>query len=391
MDKQNEIKKFLSLDFSKISAATQEVKAQEVRIFGEIWENSLYRLDEQLKADSKESLELLVNSGGGSVFDGVAMASLIKRHEGDTTATGLGFVASIATVILLAADKVRLNKDAFFMIHNAWTWGAGDADELRKEADILEKISAQIGEVYLSQIEKNNKLIDGDLKKTRKSIKNMMKNETWLTADEALNLGLIDEIADNDATLKPLTEDQINNLVNKYGASAPKSFLNMANIEDKPEVKEVEETKQTEATFWDNVKNFFKSNPDKIQEIKGEVEKEQEAEKTTEVENAKALLTEAGFIILDKALLEETNNELEALQDQANKKDEALGSLQNEYDTIMSKLKEFEAEFNGPSAKAELEKEAQEPEKVNTRETILNELNEESDFKNSKFFKMLNK
>ena len=97
--------------------------------------------------------------------------------------------------------------------------------------------------------------------------------------------------------------------------------------------------------------------------------------------------------MLDKEQLEETNKELETLQNQANEKDEALGTLQNDYDAIMSKLREFEAEFSGPSSKAKLEskEETEQPKQTNTREDILNELNDEDDFKNSKFFKMLNK
>lgn len=405
MENQTKIKDFLNLDFDHLQPKANETRpqSQEVRIFGEVWENSLYLLDEQLKANENQPLELLINSPGGSVFDGVAMASLIKRHKGQTTATGLGFVASIASVILLAADKVRLNKDAFLMIHNAWSFDAGEAEDLRKTADLLEKISNQIAEVYLDQLKKNDKLINGDIKETRASIKQMMSAETWLTADEALKLGFIDEIADDAATLEPLTEEQLKNIVNKYRAKAPKTFLNMATLKD---TKETQETKdaENEASFWDKLKALFAANPEKLKEFKNESDEETVTEETEtdedektdeekekeELEAAKTLLTEAGYTVLEKEEQEQAKTESEALQNAANLSKEENKTLQNNYDSIMSKLKEFEKEFSGPSSITKLENKEEKPKEKNSIDAILEELNEGENVKDSKFFKMLN-
>jgi ATP-dependent protease ClpP protease subunit len=165
MNKKDEINNFLELDFSETNVSNQ----QETRIFGEIFEGSLELFDTFISsAKPEEKIEFFVNSGGGSVFDGVAMSSLIKRHKGETVGTGIGFVASIASVILLSADRVRLHKDAFLMIHNASIgFTFGEASQLRKDAAVLDKISNQISEIYVSQIAKNSKLINGSKEETR--------------------------------------------------------------------------------------------------------------------------------------------------------------------------------------------------------------------------------
>ena len=95
-------------------------------LFDAIDEWSLSQLKDFIESSSG-SFEILLSSGGGSVFDGIAMSGLIQRHSAKTTVTGVGFVASIATVVLLAADNVKLDKNAFIMIHNAWTFEAGEA------------------------------------------------------------------------------------------------------------------------------------------------------------------------------------------------------------------------------------------------------------------------
>lgn len=373
-----------------IKNQTDTQNEQLYKLFGEVYYLTLFDFNSFLENTAQnKDVELLISSPGGSVFDGLTISSLIQRHQGQTTATGAGLVASIASVILLSADKVRLNKDAFLMIHNAWSYDAGNAEELRKTAEILDKISLQIAQIYTNQIEKNGKLIDGDREKTLKAVKKMMKAETWLNAAEALELGFIDEIEEEEKEIKPLTDDEKKQLLNKYGANAPKAFLNsiiMQDIENKPQAAE-QETPQN-AGFWETLKNIFRANPEKIEEVKNEIETEQAKEQAYELETAVELLRSAGYTVLTEEENNAQEEENEAVKNNALDVAEKFDKLQKEHNTILSKLKEFEAEFNAPSAKSELNADEVEEEETE-REKLLKKYS--NSVENTKFFSLLNK
>jgi ATP-dependent Clp protease protease subunit len=385
MDKQKEIKDFLNLNFAENvgnSAKTQAL-SNELKIFGEIYEYSLFELNRQLIEAKGENLEILINSGGGSVFDGVAMANLIKRYEGQTVSNGIGLVASIASVVLLSADLVRMDKDAFLMIHNAWSYEAGEAEELRQTADVLDKISDQIAEIYTAKTELNNKLIDGDRDKTKKSYKNMMSRETWLTAAEALELGLIDEVIETPRKAN-LNDKEIQNLISKYANRAPVAFLNkfVMNTEEN-------KTENNDLGFWDKLKAFFKTNPEKIQEIKNEVEAEASQEETEKLEAAKELLTNKGFTVLTSEEKSENEEKLKLALNEVSEKSDNFDELETKYNNIMSKLKEFENEASKPSGQTEYNNEVEEK-KPTAREEILKRVSNKN-LQESRFFNKLNK
>ena len=126
---------------------------------------------------------LHINSPGGDVFEGTAIASAIASHKGKVTAYIDGVAASAATRVALAASEVRMAESSLFMIHNSWTMALGNKDELRATADLLEKVDATINADYA--------------KKTGKSteeIASLMAAETWFTAQEALDAKFIDAI-----------------------------------------------------------------------------------------------------------------------------------------------------------------------------------------------------
>ena len=123
-----------------------------------------------------KNLDIYVNSGGGSVFAGMAIYNMLKRFKGCKTTHIDGLAGSISSVIALAADRVIIPSNAYFMIHKPWTWTYGNANDLRKLADDMDKIEQGILNVY------KDHLRDGvDFEK----IKKMVNDETWLTGDEA--------------------------------------------------------------------------------------------------------------------------------------------------------------------------------------------------------------
>ena len=140
---------------------------------------------EEIKEYENKELAIHINSLGGEVFEGMAIYSIIQRRKAKTTVYIEGIAASIASVIALAADEVIMSENSLLMIHNAWGGSSGDAKEMRKQADVLDKISNEIAEIYV--------------KKTHlpyNEIERMMSEETWLTAEEAVALGFVDSISE---------------------------------------------------------------------------------------------------------------------------------------------------------------------------------------------------
>ena len=123
-----------------------------------------------------QQLNIYVNSGGGSVFAGLAIYNMLKRHKAHKTVYIDGLAASIASVIALAGDKIVIPSNAFMMIHKPWSWTAGNATDLRKMADDLDRIEQGILNVYAENL-RDSAHMD--------AIKEMVNAETWLVGADA--------------------------------------------------------------------------------------------------------------------------------------------------------------------------------------------------------------
>lgn len=132
-------------------------------------------------------IEININSNGGDVAAGLAIANAIKAYsKGKTTCNVLGVAASMASVIACAGDELKMGQGAFLMVHNPWTVTMGNAEELRKDADTLDKMRDSILSFYQSKA----------YGKTADDLKALMDAETWLNADEARAAGfLVDDYA----------------------------------------------------------------------------------------------------------------------------------------------------------------------------------------------------
>lgn len=145
-------------------------------------------IKDQLKDMSNEK-EIIVNinSNGGDVFSGVAIYNMLRRQKAHITVNIDGLAASIASVIAMAGDTINMPNNAVLMIHNAWTQITGDSNEFKKQADSLERINSVVFNSYLDK----NPDLDHAL------LRQYMDEETWFTANEAEELGLIDNITEN--------------------------------------------------------------------------------------------------------------------------------------------------------------------------------------------------
>lgn len=135
-----------------------------------------------------KNLNIYLNSGGGSVFAGIAIYNMLKRNHAYKTVYVDGLAASIASVIALAGDKTIIPATAQFMIHSPWSICVGNAVDFRKMADDLDKIETSIINVYKENLKDGidiNEIIE------------MVHNETWLNGEQAsqyFNIEVSDDI-----------------------------------------------------------------------------------------------------------------------------------------------------------------------------------------------------
>lgn len=139
----------------------------------------------------KGALEVHINSGGGDVFDGIAIGNAIRDHKGDVTTVIDGLAASIASVIAQAGRKRVAQAGSMFMIHDAFGMAVGNAAEMQAMAATLDKVSDNIADVYASRSGRGSAA----------TWRAAMKDETWYTAEEAVAAGLADEVGEGAAEL----------------------------------------------------------------------------------------------------------------------------------------------------------------------------------------------
>lgn len=179
--------------FWEFRAQADNPKVGELLLYGEISEVSWWgdevtpkQFREELEAlGDIEELRVYINSPGGDVFAGQAILSMLKRHSAYKVVYIDGLAASAASIVAMAGDVIRMPRNAMMMIHNVWTIVVGDANELREVADALDRITESVVAAY----EEKTGL-------DRDEIKRMMDAETWMTAEEAVELGFADEIED---------------------------------------------------------------------------------------------------------------------------------------------------------------------------------------------------
>lgn len=163
-----------------------------------------------------EPLELEVNSGGGSVWAGFEIYSILRQTAADTVAVVQSLAASAASTIICGAKHVKLSPVAQVMIHLPMTTTTGNRDDHRDSIKVLDSIEDSILNGYVSKC---------GGKTTRDELRRMLHNSTWLSAEEAVNIGLADEIlytdGESEATIAGIVNScrDLNTLFNSCGFS----------------------------------------------------------------------------------------------------------------------------------------------------------------------------
>jgi len=139
----------------------------------------------QIKAVKAKTINLRINSPGGSVTDAAAMAAALDDHPARIEVDVDGIAASAASVLAVVGDVVRMSASGLMMIHNPYAMTAGGSDEMRRMADLLDSVKGQILDRYERKAGKIT---------PRDKLAQMMADETWFTGEEAVAAGLADEV-----------------------------------------------------------------------------------------------------------------------------------------------------------------------------------------------------
>lgn len=162
----------------------------EIFIYEEIgfWGVTAKEFVDQLNSISTPRITVRINSPGGDVFDGLAIHAALKQHPSEITCQVDGIAASAASFIALAGKKCIMSENALMMVHCAWGFALGNKSDMRETADILDKIDSQLADIYAKKTGKEPAeclaMMAGEGK----------NDGTWLTAQEAKDYGLVDEM-----------------------------------------------------------------------------------------------------------------------------------------------------------------------------------------------------
>ncbi|MBC2106142.1 head maturation protease, ClpP-related [Listeria booriae] len=173
--------------------------------YGEI---SLRRIRQQLEYESFDTLHVHINSNGGDVFESIAISNYFAQMDAEVIVHIDGIAASGATIIAMAADKIIMPNNTMMMVHDASTIIWGNAKQLRKVADDLDKISTSASKTYETRF-----------KGTTEELRMLMDKEEMLSADECLILGFADEVV-GEIAVDTNTDDVKQSIVNKYASAA---------------------------------------------------------------------------------------------------------------------------------------------------------------------------
>lgn len=159
----------------------------ELLLYGEIgsWWDDLdaESVVNQMESLNKDVINVRIHSAGGLILEGLAIYNRLKMSSAKVNVTIDGLAASMASVIAMAGDHVSMPENAWLMIHKPWNQVGGNADDLRKTADDLDKFESSLASIYKAKTGLSDE-----------KIAQMLRDETWISANDALEMGFIDEV-----------------------------------------------------------------------------------------------------------------------------------------------------------------------------------------------------
>jgi ATP-dependent Clp protease protease subunit len=201
-------------------------RSAEIKIYGDIgggwWDEGITAesIANEIDALDVDELNVRINSGGGLVFEGIAIYNAFARHSANVIMHIDGIAASIASVIAMAGDEIRISEGSHLMIHKPWSGVMGDATAMRKEADVLDTLEAGLIDIYVARTESK-----------RADVQAWVDGETWFLGQAAVDAGFADVMVP--AKTKKAASSALLNLFKK----TPQNLLAAARA---PEIREFE-------------------------------------------------------------------------------------------------------------------------------------------------------
>lgn len=184
------VKKYFALETAE--------KEADITIFGDItswpWlesDISAYMLSRQIADLDVDTINVHISSYGGEVQEGLAIYNSLRQHKAKVKTYCDGFACSIASVIFMAGDERVMSNASLLMIHNPWTYTEGNAQELRKKADDLDKMAQASVNAYMEKVN-----IGED------EVRQLLDEETWLNPSEALEYGFATSVTGGEPQAK---------------------------------------------------------------------------------------------------------------------------------------------------------------------------------------------
>ncbi|WP_313117960.1 head maturation protease, ClpP-related [Ectopseudomonas guguanensis] len=201
--------------------AAVESTSDTITIYGVIGEDwygegvTLKRIDAALRAIGERDVTVYINSPGGDMFEGIAIYNRLREHSHKVSTKVLGMAASAASVIYLAGEERQVASSAFLMIHNCWTFLAGNRHYLRAVADDMEEFDAAMADLYA---ETSGQPVE--------SMAEMMDDETFIRGKRAVELGLATSLLSADEiTERETDEARQNNALKAMDIALAKSGM----------------------------------------------------------------------------------------------------------------------------------------------------------------------
>ncbi len=198
----------------------------------------------QLEAAAGQDVEVHISSVGGSAFDAIAIYDLLKKYPGTVTTYVDALAASAASIVAMGGQTVVMSKYALLMIHKPMVGSGGNADELLKDVQMLNVVQSRLAQIYMDKTGLDEVTVNS-----------LINSVTWMTADQALDLGFIDQIEDYSADITNST------LIKKYISTAPAIYQRcinkILNINSNMNIENKELIDKTTSVL-DKIMNFFK-------------------------------------------------------------------------------------------------------------------------------------
>jgi len=302
---------------------------------------------DEVKVSGSKDIELTINSGGGSVFDALAIYDFLKNSSYNVSVKIEGLAASAATIIALSGSNLPvMSENSFFMIHNAWmpvvSMEGMNSDEIRdykeeleKQAQLMDKINLKLAKIYA-----NSTGLE------LSTIQDMMKAETWLTAEEAKEYNFIGSIESAMAIAAYASPKELA----KKGYKVPSNYVNQLNNVNMSEkeglldqlkayVSELLAPK-AEAVEEEAVEETVEESVEEVEEVEEEVTEESKDAVDVEAINAKLIKAEI----------------MDSIQAEIAAKDSKLEQLQKELDKANASRKPLEAKEDVVNPEAKVKK-----------------------------------